>query len=142
MPYVINTPWSYKRSIVNRGSYNGSRTAARGTKMKFESIQEMFRHAAGRFPANTAIEHGSRVTSFQDVEARATRLAGILLADGALPGQVAALLIEDAASLAVAMLAALEARCVFVPFDVAVPDRRLAALLAEIEPRWLLVEQA
>jgi amino acid adenylation domain-containing protein len=110
--------------------------------MRFESIQEMFRQAADRFPAHAAVECGSRVTSFQDIEARSNRLAGVLLAGGAQPGQVAALLIEDAACLAVAILAALKARCVFAPFDVAVPDRRLAALLADVGPRWVLVEES
>ncbi len=109
--------------------------------MRFESVQEMFRHAAERFPTQAAVERGSRVTSFQDLAARSSRLADTLLASGAQPGQVAALLIEDAACLAVAMLAALEVRCVFVPFDLAIPDRRLAALLAEIGPRWVLVDQ-
>ena len=108
--------------------------------MTFASITEMFHHAARRFPAHTAVERGSRLTTFAEIAARSTRLAGILREGGAQPGQAAALLIEDTASLAVAMLAALEARCLFVPFDVGLPDRRLAALLTEIEPRWILVE--
>jgi amino acid adenylation domain-containing protein len=108
--------------------------------MSFESIQELFCRTADRLPTHAAVERGDSVTTFQEIERRSNRLAAALLAGGGPPAAAAALVIDDAAHLAAAILACLKARCMFVPLDAATPDRRLAAILADVGPQWLLAE--
>ncbi|HSF42719.1 MAG TPA: amino acid adenylation domain-containing protein [Thermoanaerobaculia bacterium] len=108
--------------------------------MSFESIQEMFCKTADRLPERAAIDRGGRVTTYREIEEESNRLASRLLAGDASPGDAAALLIEDPAKLVASLLGCLKARCLFVPFDAGTPERRLAGLLDDVRPRWILVE--
>lgn len=110
--------------------------------MKHEFVQEMFSRAAERFSSNIAIESADRRFTYQDLEERSNQLANLLISSGASRGSIVAIIIRDSAEVIAAIIAVLKANCVFVPLDPGIPEKRLAAIIAESSPEWLLTELA
>ncbi|MGH3844311.1 MAG: amino acid adenylation domain-containing protein, partial [Pseudonocardiaceae bacterium] len=72
--------------------------------------------------------------SYAELEARANRLAHLLIARGAGPDQVVALALPRSADIVVAQLAVLKAGAAFLPVDPAYPAERIAFMLADAHP--------
>ncbi len=72
--------------------------------------------------------------SYADLEARANRLAHLLVARGAGPDQVVALALPRSADIVIAQLAVLKAGAAFLPVDPAYPAERIAFMLADARP--------
>src|SRR5260370_4395918 len=108
------------------------------TSMALKNVQEMFAAAAAAHAGQPAVERGGRVTTYGELQEQSERLAGRLRDLGAGPGDVVGLLLSGPPELAAAMLATLGRRAIFVPLDPALPDRRLAAMLAFVRPRLLV----
>ncbi|HYV09752.1 MAG TPA: amino acid adenylation domain-containing protein, partial [Pyrinomonadaceae bacterium] len=108
--------------------------------MKHESIQELFDQAAARFSHLPAIERGAFSLSYGELADRSNRLANYLLASGLTAGTTVAILSEDVVDIVTAIIASLKARCVFVPLDPALPEKRLESLVAEVKPPLFISE--
>jgi amino acid adenylation domain-containing protein len=108
--------------------------------MSYQPIHEMFRAAAGQFPNRVALECGDRTVKYRELEERSNRLANYLARCGGAPGAVVGIFAESLPEIAVAMLASLEAGCIFVILNPALPPARLAAMVARVAPVWLLLE--
>jgi non-ribosomal peptide synthetase component F len=78
-----------------------------------------------------AVVTGADPVSFAELDARADRLAGALVANGVRPGDLVGLLLPRSAAFLAALLAVWKAGAAFVPLDPAQPDARLAAILAD-----------
>jgi amino acid adenylation domain-containing protein len=104
------------------------------------NVQLMFRDAAERFGAYTAIEYADRRVSYEDLERRSNQLARWLVERGARPGTLVAILTEDTARMVTAILAVLKAGAAFMPLDPQLPAPRLDAMLALGEPVLLLAD--
>ncbi len=109
--------------------------------MEFESIQELFCTTVDRFGPRIAVEGPGGETTYDELEARSNRLAALLLSRGATPGTRVAILAAEVADVVAALIGVLKARCVFVPFEPGTPDKRLAAMIAEVRPAWFLVDR-
>jgi amino acid adenylation domain-containing protein len=103
-------------------------------------VHELVAGVASRHPDRTAIEAGGRRVAYAELEAHANGLAAQLLAEGTPRGTLVAVLAEDPLLVIPALLAILKAGLVFVPLDPGLPERRLARMLGEVAPGWLLVE--
>ncbi|HEX8851928.1 MAG TPA: amino acid adenylation domain-containing protein, partial [Pyrinomonadaceae bacterium] len=108
--------------------------------MKQENIQELFSRTAERCAGRTAAEHLDRSVTYAELERQSNKLANFLLARGASKGSVAAILCDDSIAITTAIIGTLKANCVFVPLEPAMPDNRLAAMLAEAAPEWFLID--
>ena len=108
--------------------------------MKHESIQEIFDRAAAQFGPLPAIERGGDALSYEELARRSNRLANFLVASGLRPGARIAVLTEDVFDVVTAMLASFKARCVYVPLDPSAPEKRLAALAADVTPEVFVTE--
>ena len=108
--------------------------------MKHESIQEIFDRAAAQFGPLPAVERGGDALSYAELARRSNRLANFLVASGLRPGARVAVLTEDVFDVVTAMLASFKARCVYVPLDPSAPEKRLAALAAEVTPEVFVTE--
>ena len=108
--------------------------------MRHESIQELFDRAAERYGPRAAIESGGTSLSYGELAERSNRLANFIIARGLRPGARVAILTEETADIVTAIIASLKARCVFVPLDTSLPDKRLASLVAEVEPELFVSE--
>lgn len=97
--------------------------------MEAETIHGMIARAAERTPHAVALESGRTVLTYSELEERARRLAGALVARGARPGVVVGLYLERSADLLVSMLAILKAGAAYLPLDPAYPADRIAFML-------------
>lgn len=108
--------------------------------MKNANVRQWFSETALRFPTRTAIEHNGSQVTYEELETRTNRLANSLLESGATKGSLVALMFENRAEYIAAIIATLKAGCVFVPLDPETPQKRLEAMIAEVEPRWGLAD--
>ena len=108
--------------------------------MKHESVQALFGRAAEQFRERTAIARVDERVSYGELEDRANNLANQLLAAGTAKGTIVAILSADPVEVITAILGILKAGCVFVPLDPNIPEARLQAMIAEVEPAWFLVQ--
>ncbi|MDQ2881213.1 MAG: amino acid adenylation domain-containing protein, partial [Actinomycetota bacterium] len=101
-------------------------------------LAELVAAAVARTPdAPAVISSGGpdeEVVSFAELDARANRLAGLLLARGAGPERIVALVLPRSVALVVAQLAVAKAGAAFLPIDPAYPAGRVAFMLADARP--------
>ncbi|MDX8054358.1 amino acid adenylation domain-containing protein [Lentzea sp. BCCO 10_0798] len=105
-------------------------------------LAEAFEHQAARTPGATATRGPDGTTTYAELNARANRLARLLVQAGAGPDTVVALALPRSTELVVAMLAVAKAGAGYLPLDPAHPTPRLAALLADAGPVVVMTDQA
>ena len=90
--------------------------------------------AVDRDPGAPALVSGGRELTFADLEALANRLAHRLIARGAGPGDVVALLLPRSPDMVLAELAVTKAGAAFLPVDPGYPDERVEMMLRDAAP--------
>ncbi|MEY9927498.1 amino acid adenylation domain-containing protein/non-ribosomal peptide synthase protein (TIGR01720 family) [Catenulispora sp. GP43] len=94
--------------------------------------------AVDRHPDAPALGADRRELTFAEVEALANRLAHRLIARGAGPGDVVALLLPRSADMVLAELAVTKAGAAFLPVDPGYPDERVEMMLRDAAPALTL----
>ncbi|MGW4596890.1 non-ribosomal peptide synthase/polyketide synthase [Streptomyces sp. NPDC004457] len=94
--------------------------------------------AVDRWPAAPALDAPGTLLTFAEAEARANRLAHRLIARGAGPGDLVALLLPRSADMVLAQLAVTKAGAAFLPVDPAYPEERIALMLRDAAPALTL----
>ncbi|MEU6602754.1 amino acid adenylation domain-containing protein [Streptomyces flaveolus] len=87
-----------------------------------------------RKPGAVAVVCGDERLTYTELNARANRLARVLLERGAGPDAVVALALPRSTDLVVGFLATLKAGAVYLPIDVQLPAERVAFMLADAAP--------
>lgn len=88
-------------------------------------LHEVFRRRAEAQPARTAVESGDESLTYQELDRRSDRLAGLLTARGVRPGEVIGLSFPRGIDLAVAVLGILKAGAAYLPVDAEHPAARI-----------------
>jgi amino acid adenylation domain-containing protein len=109
-------------------------------KMEQESIQDIFSRVAARYASRVALDQGSRLTTYGELEYESNQLANFLISSGVNTGSIVAIMAGNPAQIVKAMLAILKARCAFAPFDPLMPVNRLQGMAEQIKPTWFIVE--
>jgi amino acid adenylation domain-containing protein/thioester reductase-like protein len=91
-----------------------------------------------RTPAATALVGEDASLSYAELNARANRLARLLIAQGVGPEQIVALALPRSAEMVVALLAILKSGAAYLPIDLDYPNERIAFMLADARPARLL----
>ncbi|MEW2513259.1 non-ribosomal peptide synthase/polyketide synthase [Streptomyces sp. NPDC046870] len=94
--------------------------------------------AVDRWPSAPALDAPGTLLTFAEAEARANRLAHRLIARGAGPGDLVALLLPRSADMVLAQLAVTKAGAAFLPVDPAYPEERIALMLRDAAPALTL----
>ncbi|WP_447733392.1 non-ribosomal peptide synthase/polyketide synthase [Pseudomonas shirazensis] len=102
------------------------------------ALHTLFGSHAALSPAATAVVHGDRQWSYEQLEQHANRLAHHLLALGVRPDDRVALLLPRSVALLAAQLAASKCAAVFVPLDSNAPVERQAFMIEDSQARVLL----
>ncbi|KAF1006889.1 MAG: Tyrocidine synthase 3 [Luteibacter sp.] len=105
-------------------------------------IHALFEEQARRTPQAVALEHAGRHLTYEELNARANRLARHLRDQGVGPDDRVALCVERGMDAIVAILATLKAGGAYVPLDPSYPDDRLAHIVRDSEPRVVLTLEA
>ncbi|MGW7574649.1 amino acid adenylation domain-containing protein [Streptomyces sp. NPDC054765] len=103
-----------------------------------ELFEDRARHCADR----TALICGTTRLSYEELNARANRLARVLVDGGAGPGALVALALPRGPELVVALLAVAKAGAAYVPLDPEYPADRIAYILDHAAPSALVTDGA
>ncbi|MFI6645980.1 amino acid adenylation domain-containing protein, partial [Streptomyces sp. NPDC050504] len=106
------------------------------------TLPELFEAQAARTPDATAVVCEDDEVSYADLNARANRLARLLITHGTGPEHLVALALPRSTDLVVAVLAVLKAGGAYLPVDPDHPADRLAHLLADARPTLLVTTEA
>ncbi len=106
------------------------------------TFPELFETQVARTPGAVAVEDGDVTLSYRELNARANRLARLLLGRGAGPERVVALALPRSADLVTAQLATLKAGAAFLPLDPQYPADRVAHMVRDAAPAVLLTSSA
>ena len=98
------------------------------------TLPALFEAHARRRPTAPALTCGDTTLSYEELNARANRLARLLVARGAGPERLVALVLERSTDLVVAVLAVLKSGAGYVPLDPAHPEERVRQVLAAADP--------
>ncbi|MDT7718309.1 MAG: hypothetical protein QOH09_4301, partial [Pseudonocardiales bacterium] len=105
------------------------------------TFPELFEAQVARTPDAPALLFDGTSLSYADLDARANRLAHLLIAGGAGPEKVVALALPRSADIIVAQLAVLKAGAAFLPLDPAYPAERIAFMLDDARPVSVLTRR-
>jgi amino acid adenylation domain-containing protein/non-ribosomal peptide synthase protein (TIGR01720 family) len=101
-------------------------------------LAELVSAAVARTPEAPAVVFEGGVVSFAELDARANRLAGLLIVGGAGPERIVALALPRSVEIVVAQLAVAKAGAAFLPIDPAYPVERIGFMLADAAPVLVL----
>ncbi|WP_420709127.1 amino acid adenylation domain-containing protein, partial [Streptomyces sp. AS58] len=102
----------------------------------------LFEAQVTRTPSAPAVVFEGVEVSYAELNARANRLARLLVEHGAEPEQLVALALPRSVDLIVAILAVLKTGAAYVPIDPGHPVDRIAHLLSEARPSVLIADDA
>ncbi len=89
-------------------------------------------------PDKTAVQLGSALVSYQQLEAQANQLAHYLIGKGVQPGDIVALAADRTPELLVALLAVMKCGAAYLPLDPAYPQERVAYMLTDSAAKFLI----
>ncbi|MGW4297930.1 amino acid adenylation domain-containing protein, partial [Micromonospora chersina] len=106
------------------------------------SVPEAFAARVAADPDGIAVVSGEVSLTYAELDARAERLARMLVAAGVGPESPVAVLMERSAELLVALLAVLKAGGAYLPLDVAWPLVRMRTVAADAGARVVVLHEA
>ncbi|MET8975604.1 amino acid adenylation domain-containing protein [Streptomyces sp. NPDC004539] len=98
----------------------------------------MLESQAAKTPEANAVVYGSTVLTYRELNARANRLARLLISRGARPEERVALVLPRSARTVVAILGVAKSGAAWVPVDPEYPRSRITALLDSARPLLVL----
>ncbi|WP_170301571.1 non-ribosomal peptide synthase/polyketide synthase [Saccharopolyspora hirsuta] len=98
------------------------------------TVPELFEARAARHPEATAVVSEGASLTYGELNARANRLARLLVERGSGPGSVVAVVLPRSAELIVALLAVLKSGAAYLPVDPAYPEERIRFLVEDAAP--------
>ena len=101
-------------------------------------LPELIAEQARLRPDAIALVHGGERVSFAELEARANRLAQLLVSHGVQPESRVGVSLERGNAMIVAMLGVLKAGGAFVPLDPDYPRERLSYMVEDSGLKWLI----
>ena len=112
----------------------GNRAVLTGPARSGVSIPELFAAQVDRAPDAVALVGGERSWTYHELDKAANRLAHLLAARGAGPGESVALLFPRSADAIIAILSVLKTGAAYVPIDPAHPSARIEFMIADAAP--------
>ncbi|WP_405664160.1 amino acid adenylation domain-containing protein [Streptomyces sp. RK9] len=103
---------------------------------------DVFQARAAETPDKTAVVLREQEVSYADLDARANRLARLLVELGAGPERAVAVMLPRTPDLLVAALAAIKAGAAYVPVDSEYPADRVGYMVADARPTVFLTDSA
>lgn len=110
------------------------RPADTGAEPVPTALPALFEEQVRRRPTASALTCGDTTLSYQELNARANRLARLLTAHGAGSERLVALSLPRSADLVVAVLAVVKSGAGYLPLDPNLPEERVRQVLADAAP--------
>ena len=106
------------------------------------SVPELFAAQVDRAPQAVAVTSGDVSMTYRELEDSADRYAHVLSGRGVRAGDCLALLLDRSADAVAVMLAALKVGAAYLAIDPALPDSRIAFMLADAAPTLVITTAA
>ncbi|MFB7178790.1 amino acid adenylation domain-containing protein [Streptomyces sp. NPDC056257] len=103
-------------------------------------VHELVAEQARLRPGAVAVSAGLETLTYAELDARANRLAHLLVADGVRPGTFIAVCLPRGPELVTALLGVLKAGCAYLPLNPDYPGDRLGFMLSDAEVPLCLTE--
>jgi pristinamycin I synthase-3/4 len=115
----------------------------RGTERDLpeRTLPDLFEAQVARSPDAVALAFEGDTLTYAELNARANRLARLLIARGAGPEQVVALRLPRSLDLYAAVLAVLKSGAAYLPLDPGYPQARIAGMLDDARPAIVVTER-
>ncbi|WP_405486127.1 non-ribosomal peptide synthase/polyketide synthase [Nocardia sp. NBC_00511] len=104
------------------------------------TLSTLFDSAVAAYPHRIAIRVGADELTYAELDRRANVLARRLIADGAGPESLVAVLLPRSADLVVALLAVIKTGAGYVPIDPTYPADRIAYVLSDAAPTSVVMD--
>lgn len=104
------------------------------------TLTELFERQAAAVPQRTAVSGEAGSLTYAELNARANRVARLLLERGAAPGRVVALSLRRDVALLPALLAVLKTGAAYLPLDTGHPAERLRLVVEDAAPVLLVTD--
>ena len=104
------------------------------------NIFDVFDEQAVRTPNAVAVEYGAERLTYQEFRRQTDAVEASLMNAGAKIGDLVLVFSAERSKLIAAMVGILKAGCGFVPMLPSLPDQRIAAMLAQCQPAWAIVD--
>uniref|UniRef100_UPI002A80971A non-ribosomal peptide synthetase n=1 Tax=Streptomyces sp. CRN 30 TaxID=3075613 RepID=UPI002A80971A len=104
------------------------------------TLTELFERQAAAVPERTAVSGEGGTLTYAELDARANRVARLLVERGAGPGRVVALALRRDVSLLPALLAVLKTGAAYLPLDTGHPAERLRLVVEDARPVLLVTD--
>ncbi|GIO85790.1 hypothetical protein J25TS5_27220 [Paenibacillus faecis] len=120
-------------------SQEGGDGASSGTQPEYATVVEWFEAQALRIPNEIALVYGEERWSFSELNAKANRLAKMMLENGFAEGSgIAGIMMENRPETMAALLAVFKAGGAYMPIDPEFPQERIRFMLADSGSQFLL----
>ncbi|MDL4822134.1 non-ribosomal peptide synthetase [Actinomadura opuntiae] len=106
------------------------------------TLPELFDASVARDPAAVAIAADGADLTYGELDARANRLARLLIARGVRPESPVAVLMDRGPGLVVALLGVLKSGGAYLPVDPGYPADRIAFMMADADPACVVTSSA
>jgi len=106
-----------------------------------QCLHTLFEAQVARTPDEVAVVFEQLQLSYAELNARANRLARLLMSEGVEPEVRVGLCVERSVEMVIALLGILKAGGVYVPLDPHYPEQRLQFMLEDAQVRVLLTER-
>jgi pristinamycin I synthase 2 len=105
-----------------------------GRRQSALTLADLVSRWAARTPAAVAVTAGETALTYKELDARANRLARLLIRRGAAPERLVAVLLPRSADLVTAILAVAKSGAACLPLDPRWPEERIRTILADAGP--------
>jgi NRPS condensation-like uncharacterized protein len=105
------------------------------------SIQELFEEQVEKTPDSTAVVHGDRWLSYEELNRRSNKVAYYLRGEGVRADVLVGLSTERSLDMVIGMLGIIKAGGAYVPLDPTYPEERLQYILKDSKAEILLLQR-
>ncbi|TCP59054.1 amino acid adenylation domain-containing protein [Tumebacillus sp. BK434] len=111
------------------------------SSVEMKLLHQRFEEQASRTPDAEAVVSGDARLTYRELNERANRLAHYLQAQGVTTDTLVAICVERTEQMVITALAILKAGGAYVPIDPAYPEERIATMIRESNPVFVLTDQ-
>ncbi|MGW1073681.1 amino acid adenylation domain-containing protein [Streptomyces sp. NPDC002537] len=129
-----------RTTLLKDGEHPAYASAGEAAAAPDATLPARFEAQAARTPEATAVTHEGAALSYAELNARANRLARLLVERGAGPGRIVALALPRSLELTVGLLAVLKSGAAYLPLDPGYPAERIRAVAADAAPALLVTD--
>ncbi|MDT5340616.1 MAG: hypothetical protein QOD90_6121, partial [Mycobacterium sp.] len=123
-----------ERALLDDIGNRAALTPPAGQPTDERSIPELFTAQVEHTPDSVALTGADRSLTYRQLDDAANRMAQLLIARGARPGQAVALLLSRSTDAIVSILGVLKTGAAYLPIDPALPSARIEFVLADATP--------